>query len=404
MIIDIRLNRTTDMRRSEVWRAQMSAALDRVWQEGWLRDSLMHRDSAACGELRDLAETIKADTDCVIITAPAQAARSLRAALDLNAASGLNAVSGQAPHYAGAASGIDGGSAPGNYDAGGAAPELIVTGDTLSTGAFSRVIRRAEGRRTALIAVSAGSEDPAYRAAFSTYRDFVFANDRRLGRPRAVPVAAICAGRSSQSFGRAAENGYRIIEMPEGCDPRYIANTPSVLLPLMVAGADAGRYLGGFRETICAPEWDGRAVLAADMLASCRGTAEIEYWQEEFAGLAAWTAAGVSAGQAGPAGRLIRRRPAELPGAGPGDLRLLLYAEEGYSEVMTPAFEGCDPDGSLTRLALSEIDRDFFSLPGREAAAGVAVAVKRTDAASAGALMAFMQITDMVLKYADRAC
>lgn len=347
-------------------------ALDALWNSRWITDSVMKRDRALLAPLKDYADEIARNCDFVVVTAGRLEALSIRAA--------LSAVPGEEGR-----------------------PEVIVCEPSLSPAYYGAVLERLEGKRCVLLAVTAGAEALPLRAAYTTIKKFIFDNGRNvqssvLESEEHSRVYAVCGRGSTLIAQDAQENDYPSIRLDDSADPLYLANTAAVLLPLLIRGGDGKAFLDGFGEVVAAPDWDISAsvyaCLRAEFERNCTGgipTFFAESWQEEYRDMAEWTCA-FSGG--------MLRRALTMPGErmlrdscyASARLELLIGADESEEDLMTPPFEGCDPDGSLQQLLKAEKEHDFYDeMLGGE---GFECRAPRADAEGAGALMAFLQMSE----------
>ncbi|MBQ1396543.1 MAG: hypothetical protein IIY84_04460 [Eubacterium sp.] len=347
-------------------------ALDALWRTHWIKDSVMKKDVALLAPLKDFADEIAESSDCVVITAGRQEALAIRAAL-----AAVPAEEGR--------------------------PEVIVCEPTFSPSWYGDLFEKLEGRRCVQLAVTAGAEDLLLRCAYATVKRFIFENGRNvpgnvLESEEHSRVYAVCGRGSTVIAQDAQENDYPAISLDDTVDPMYLANTAAVLLPVLIRGGDGAAFLEGFGEVVAAPDWDisatAYAYIRAGFERSCTAgvpTFFAESWQQEYGAMAEW-AAGFSGG--------MLRRPLSMPTEkmlrdscyAKARLEILIGAEESAEDLMTPPFEGCDPDGSLQLLLKAEKEHDFYDeLLGGE---GFEFKVEQADAAGAGALMAFLQMSE----------
>lgn len=333
-----------------------SAALDALWSDGWVRDSITKADLEQARTLQAVADALAGECDTLLVVAGGDAALSVKACL------------GAVPAEEGR-------------------PEVIVFGDTLSPGDYSDLFSRLEGRKPALFAADGGSDDLALRASYAILKDLVFRQARRGGY--SPHIYAAVSSRSSSIAEDALENEYETAELGSGYKPLFSGNTAAAVFPIAVKSGSAPAYVEGFAETVSSPEWDSSYPCIASSVISCLSEAKspvrVMAWQREYAG---WLA--------------LSRRFGLRPFFLPKDLvlrdsenmrdgfDLLILADETYDDVMTPPFEGCDPDGSLRLLTLSTATDDFF---GTGSPDGAALRFRSADSRSAGQLAAYMQIT-----------
>ena len=338
-------------------------ALDGLWKEGWITASVTHRDERAAAELRAWAEDIRRRTGLVVISA-GRGTAALRAILD---------------------------ACPGSEGS----PEVIVWDGSLSPGDFSALIKKIDNVNTVLIAVSSGEETLEQRAAYAVIKQAVFAAHHA---EEGEKVFAICPRGAGEIGMDAEENSYPRADLDPG-DDEWPGNSAAALLGLMIKGADAGAYLKGFYDTVSSPEWDTGAALTSYVLAEAAGQAggkgpDVISWQRELRGFARWFAE-----KAGGTPLYIPRdkgRASSVP-------RIMIFSEQGHQDIMTPPFEGCDPDGSLELLLGSAADSWFFGTSEEDGLAGFKFCVEELDERNAGALAAYIQMTLWLAEYFGNA-
>ena len=269
-------------------------------------------------------------------------------------------------------------------------PEVIVWDGSMSSGDYARLIEKIDARSTVMIAVSSGSEPLEQRAAYAIIKQAIFAAHHDEEGDK---IYAVCPRGMGVIAMDAEENVYPMAEWPAGSG-RMPANTAAVLLPLMIKGADCAAFLKGFYETVGSPEWDAGAPVPAYVIAralSGGGAVEVFSWQRETRGVARRFAEAAGGRMTDmPSGR----GTSAVPGAGSAaGLRIMIASDAGHQDIMTPPFEGCDPDGSLELLVKSEADREFFGSAEDDGIPGFKFCTEELDARSAGALTAYLEMT-----------
>ena len=354
----------------------MNPALDELFRQPWMTKSFFGRDKEILKELMEYAEQIRKSADLVLILA----GRGAEADLAVRAA--LSAV-------------------PADEEA----PEIQIVEPGLSPAYYSGLLDQIRGKNASLIVIDlperggAGAEEElAFRAAYHILKRAVISGADSAGSSLIVSaeagkIYAICNGSSRDLLPDARDNDYPILYVGEEASP-YLANAEAVLLPLAVRDPlGAAEYLKGFGDAVQSPDWDRDACVPAyEML---ERAVRVDCWQQEYREMASWMAALLKrrVGQTDVAARSL---PWELTALaderGQGGLYEILLASRDYETyLMTPLFDGCDPDGSLHGLMASTADHDFFA--SGEGLPGVKLVSPLPDAEAAGALMAFLQMT-----------
>ena len=343
-------------------------ALDALWRERWITASVTRSDLREASELAAWAEDIRSRAGLVVIAAGAGRS-AIKAALD---------------------------ACPG----GEGSPEILVWDGSMSPGDLAEIVKKVEKVNTVLIAVSDGDEPLELRAAYTVIKQAVFAAHHDKEGEK---VYAVCPRSRGLIALDAEENVYPRADWPEGSwaapaggTAGCFGNKAAVLLPLLIKGADVESYLGGFYDTVGSPDWDRDAALPAYVMAEAKAeigaeagsglwaAPEVISWQKETRAMARWAAE-----MAG--GRLVRMP--EGAKAGQPAFRIMISADSGHEDIMTPPFDGCDADGSLELLLRSESDRAFFDGAEEDGIHGFSFCTEELDARSAGALMAYLQMT-----------
>ena len=365
-----------------------------------MTNSFFGRDKEILKELMEYAEQIRKSADLVLILA----GRGAEADLAVRAA--LSAV-------------------PADEEA----PEIQIVEPGLSPAYYSGLLDQIRGKNASLIVIDlperggAGAEEElAFRAAYHILKRAVISGADSAGSSLIVSaeagkIYAICNGASRDLLPDARDNDYPILYVGEEASP-YLANAEAVLLPLAVRDPlGAAEYLKGFGEAVQSPDWDRDACVPAYEMRE--RAVRVDCWQQEYREMASWMAALLNRG-AGPTGAGLasasgqtvagqtrgaaaaRCLPRELTALaderGQGCLYEILLASRDYeTDLMTPLFDGCDPDGSLHGLMASTADHDFFT--NGEGLPGVKLVSPLPDAEAAGALMAFLQMTAWLAGY-----
>ena len=206
-------------------------ALDSLWKERWINDSVTRRDERLLADLAGWAEDIRSRADLVIVVAGEER-------------EAINGVLRAVPGSAGS-------------------PEAIVWDGSMSSGDYARLIEKIDARSTVMIAVSSGSEPLEQRAAYAIIKQAIFAAHHDEEGDK---IYAVCPRGMGVIAMDAEENVYPMTEWPAGSG-WMPANTAAVLLPLMIKGADCAAFLKGFYDTVGSPEWDAGAPVPAYVIA-----------------------------------------------------------------------------------------------------------------------------------------
>lgn len=133
-------------------------------------------------------------------------------------------------------------------------PEIIYAGNSLSAYEHSRVLRRIEGKKFSINAISKSGTTTEPAVAFRVFRDLL---ERNVGKDEAKSriVATTDAARGAlRKF--AEQEGYATLKIADDVGGRYSVLSPVGLLPIAVAGIDIDALLAG----------------AADVAAACEDT------------------------------------------------------------------------------------------------------------------------------------
>ena len=376
MLIDRQYRTTIGRQELEDALNVMNPVLDELFRQPWMTKSFFGRDKEILKELMEYAEQIRKSADLVLILA----GRGAEADLAVRAA--LSAV-------------------PADEEA----PEIQIVEPGLSPAYYSGLLDQIRGKNASLIVIDlperggAGAEEElAFRAAYHILKRAVISGADSAGSALIVSaeagkIYAICNGASRDLLPDARDNDYPILYVGEESSP-YLANSEAVLLPLAVRDPlGAAEYLKGFGDAVQSPDWDRDACVPAYEMRE--RAVRVDCWQQEYREMASWMAALLKRG-VGQTDAAARSLPRELTALaderGQGGLYEILLASRDYeTDLMTPLFDGCDPDGSLHGLMASTADHDFFT--NGEGLPGVKLVSPLPDAEAAGALMAFLQMT-----------
>lgn len=339
-----------------------SRALDSLWETAWVKASITKSDYKTAEGLSPLAEKLSAECDIVVVLASGNLARTIKAVLDV---------------------------VPESEDA----ADVIVFGDTLSTGDYDELFTALKGKKLGLIAMSDGKESLELKAALSILKKFIVSE---MGPAGAFgKIYAVCSRDSEFIVNDAVKNEYQVIPMEEGVSGLYSANSTAVILPLMIKGGDISAYLEGFYDTVSSPSWDTDAWEYGAMLAEFDSAVRpgvFTTWHTELESMVKWMAAfGADAGY---------RRWARLPKDGEvseiAGFETLVSVENPGEDLMTPLFEGCNADGSLNLLLNDESRKRFYA---GEDTPGFEIVLGERDASFAGQLAAFVQISEGIADF-----
>lgn len=347
---------------AEPYKEQCGDALDALWAGTWVRRAIAKTEESGLSGLAEIAAGLQQQSDLAVVVASGITAAMIRAAADaLPVKEGGIAVK--------------------------------VFGDSLSSGDYTELLQELSNRDFSLIAVTAGEEELAFRSAFAVMKRALI---DRYGQEGAAERMIAIAGRESKILAPdAAESDYPVITYPAGICEKDAAGTAAVLLPLAVMNQDIGSYLNGFYTMLASPMWDlDGADYAAyrRTLLTEKDYEEILIWQKELQSFGRWMSL------VNPRAARVLSMPADKALAGQGAIQTLLTAEKGEEDVMTPYFEGCNEDGSLNLLLLSEAAEDFAKEE-KAASPGVRISVEFMDEFCLGQLFAFAQLSNGITEF-----
>ena len=333
-------SRAGDPERLRSLRGVSGAALDSLWEQSWIKDTIGPDLDGRLRDLDALAGELRYKCDEIVVVAEGACGRMIQGMLD-------------ALHD----------------------PEdrknITVFGDTLSAGDYTDLLNRMENRNCGMIAVAGTGETAALNTAFAVVRNIL---RDRYGASGAVKRSIVIASPRSEYLLKEADAGsMRLLELADDIRPEYASDTAAMLVPLMAAGVSGEEYHQGFREMAGSTWWDADADRYSLWL-SLHGAEDILCWQKELSGLSEWLSevhrsAGIDSQVLFMPGETRRRRAAAgagLTGAGtksvmPGDphagrglLTTQILMEREAADVMLPAFPGADPEGSLNAMLANQ--------------------------------------------------
>lgn len=354
------------------WDQSCNTGLDWVWKEPWLARSLQRRDAEILPDLERIAQEMCQGCDHILVVCEPMVGKAIAAALALMAD---------------------------RRDT----PEVTVFPATLSPVDYDVLFGRLARQRVRLLAIACQQESLALRGTYAILKQFVFGQRQ----PVASPVYTVVEGRSQTIAQDSRENDYPQILLEDDLEAWSLANSPALLLPLLLAGGDGKAYLEGFREAIESPKWDRDATIFAKGRAQARAEKmpiRFRVWQRELEPMASFLASGsvqtresksavwmpeeACSWKASPEMTQTEKQGRPCPEALLVDLSLA----EGPVDLMTPAFEGCHPDGSLALLLQERIPQEA------EGAQAIHLAGDGIGAKAAGAWMAFCQVSEGIVR------
>lgn len=341
--------------------AEAGRALDALWEAPWVKASISRTDYKTAEALSSVAEKLSSECDTVVILAAGRLAKTIRAVTE---------------------------AVPGDDDG----TEIIVFGDTLSTGDYDRLFTRLEGKKTGLVTVCGGKEPVELLGALAILKKFIVSE---MGPAGAFgKIYAVCGRDSEAVVNDAVKSEYQVIPLEEGTDI-YGANSTGVILPLMIKGADISAYLEGFYDAVSSPSWDvdaweyGAALADAD---SALRPVVFSTWHSELESTVKW----MSSFGEDPGYRRGARLPEDSAICAHAGLETLISVENPGEDLMTPLFQGCNADGSLNLLLNEESRRKFYA---DEETPGFEIVMGERDASFAGQLAAFIQISEGIADF-----
>lgn len=330
-----------------------SPALDIIWKKNWLNDSLIKADIATVSELREYAAKLAGKYEVALIAAGRREMQAIKAVTDL-------------------------------FEVRDGYTEPVFMPTDFSPKNYKDILEKIGDKTVALLAVAADEEDLQFRCSYSIAKQLAFSQGNKS--KMSTDVCAIYSKKSLMLREDAGENEYTKIELPDGTESQYLANTAAVLLPLMIMGVDVEAFLRGFSDCISAPEWDTHLPLMAfQMVETEEKAVYIEHWQKEFEAASNWFS---------QVDYIENHRSISMPSQFSNEkaLHICLAGRETYADIMTPSFEGCDEDGSLQLLLNRERDESFEKMH----AESFLVELNSNDAEAIGELIAFLQMSQSI--------
>ena len=395
MSIIVKNDRAGDPARIRHLFGRSGQALDQLWTQSWIRDSI----GPGKADLRDvdtLASELRYHSDVIVVVAGGITGKMIQAAL--TAFHDLEEKK-----------------------------KVVLLGDTLSSADYANLFDLIEGRNVGLLCVATEEETLAQRAAFATMRK-ILTDKYGSGAERRMMVAAAPA---AKYILEEAEGGPRCRRLAADARSAFAAGTEAMTLPMLAAGINAAEYLDGFREMVGSTWWDADADRYSLFL-SRYAAEDILYWQTELSGLADWLAAvhhqiGIDARVLAAPAELAYRRvqeqqdPEQLsfgdlaepdPAGEPAFVRngafaTQLFCEHENTDIMMPAFPGADTDGSLNELLKSQARR-IVNPSLRELMMGGAaqdisgINMSELTPYEFGQMMAFLQISSGITEFVRR--
>lgn len=341
----------------DAYKKSCGAALDSLWETGWIRMAISKSDRKPLSALQEIADRLAYQSSVVLVIAEGAAGRMIRGLTD---------------------------AVPGRSDR----ASVEVFGDTLSSVDYARLLDRLESEDFSILAVTEGKEGVPWRGAFACLKKLLIT---KYG-PEAA-AARICgiAGKNSDVLAKdAADNDYPLINWPEGISAAAGAGTAAALLPLAVKGVNLEEYLDGFYDMLADPAWDldGTDYGAARAIWQKEhgGGENLMIWQRQLLGLGKWRDGSHTIWM--PEEQALDRK---------ADFAAMLIVEMDEEDVMMPYFEGCNEDGSLNLLLKETADRYFRRDDMAERS--VKISVERLDSYSLGHLAAFLQLSDGITDF-----
>lgn len=351
---------------------QCGEALDYLWTTEWLKDSIHKRDLATARELFDL-ELFSTVDDCDYLVVLAEK----------NVALSIEAVVSAVPQGEGR-------------------PEVIVFGNSLSAKAYEELFDKIRDKNVNMMAVALEEESLGFRAAYSIIKSFMDQNTRKLS-PNHIHIYGFFCKASRVVAQDAMDEVLLPVTLPEDMDSTLIGNSIVTVLPVMVKSGDFEEYLAGFEEVVSSPVWDINGTVYAKVRAEFerknkdrRAAVGFMTWQREYLPMMKWLRSMKSPlGTGKVALEMPYDEEERLEYNDECFFSITVDAKEGQEDLMTPSFEGCNEDGSLTLLVSDEIRKAFFDA--EDTSEGFRITVDRADNRNAGRLMAFFQLSETII-------
>lgn len=337
-------------------RAHCNKVLDAKWDSLWIKDSISKKDIDAAGQLFIHGKEVSEKSDVLLILPTKQSRHSIESVVSM-AKSQISDM------------------------------EVYLCPDSLDPKDQEELINLLEGKAVTLFVVALGKEDLVFRANYAIYKKLAFqiANKQLEERERIY----VALDESSETVAQdASENNYPAMRFPEGTDPNYLANSIGVAFPLLAMGIDLEEYLKGFYDTVAAPDWDRDAGLFGYFLSKAAPKEIGLYaYQREVKPLLNWLKAIIDSKI-----KINENTKTKTDSHGL-NLDILIGSEKSPLDIMTPSFQGCDPDGSLSALNRRNAKDMFFQ---REEP-GFNLEIEDFSSYSIGSLMAFLQISALLM-------
>lgn len=333
-------------------------ALDLLWKSEWIESSMTKADRTIAEPIQTIAKDIAEKANLVVVVATGHQGRTIKAATD--------AVERTTDF-----------------------PEVLVFGESLSSGDYARLITRLEKEDFVLIGATEGEESLQFRAAFATVKQLLI---EKYGTVQSADRIYAVAGTTSTVLSHdASENDYPLMNYPDNLDGLFAANTTAALLPLAIKGVDLDQYLNGFYDMLSSPTWDldraDYAMAKAAYLLEKKGADRLLIWQDQLDGFGRWAQA---------FGAQVLSMPRDEEFADEECFETMLVVKEGWSDIMTPPFQGCHEDGSLN-LLLADTWEKYF-LENKIQNPGFCITVERLDDYGLGEFLAFLQLSNGITK------
>lgn len=125
-------------------------------------------------------------------------------------------------------------------------PEILYAGNSLSAHEHSRVLKKLEGKRFSINAISKSGTTTEPAVAFRIFRDLLA---QRVGKDEAKQrIVATTDAHKGALRKFAEEEGYATLTIADDIGGRYSVLSPVGLLPIAVAGIDIDGLLAGARD------------------------------------------------------------------------------------------------------------------------------------------------------------